>query len=149
MKNNKKKTAFILATVFAVSMMVGLVLVILRFKQLYDSGTAEITSFIFPIILILVGVVGVFIMTALSIAKLEKLRNSEGVFEISNKLYSIDPSLLKDERIQRLPEVKKLMEHESVRRAFSHGELPKNDPHVLELVEVLFNLADENGVLKL
>lgn len=149
MNKRKQKILTISAIAFAVIMAAGLVLIILSLKGLTNSGSAEISPLILPIVLTIAGAVGVTVMVGLSIADLVKLKNSDGIFEISNKLYSIEPSILKDERIQKIPEVQRLMQYESVRRALSDGELPKNDPHICELVEVLSNLADENGVIRL
>ena len=65
-------------------------------------------------------------------------------------IYDVDASVLRDPRIKQLPEVQRLLQYESVQKAFFDCEFPANDdPHLLELVEVLAKLADENGVIRL
>ena len=65
-------------------------------------------------------------------------------------IYTVDASVLRDPRIKQLPEVQRLLQYESVQKAFFDGEFPaEDDPHLLELVDVLSKLADENGVIRL
>lgn len=65
-------------------------------------------------------------------------------------IYDVDASVLRDPRIKQLPDVQRLLQYESVQRAFFNEEFPaEDDPHLLELVEVLSKLADENGVIRL
>ena len=65
-------------------------------------------------------------------------------------IYTVDASVLRDPRIKQLPEVQRLLQYESVQKAFFDGEFPaEDDPHLSELVDVLSKLADENGVIRL
>lgn len=65
-------------------------------------------------------------------------------------IYTVDASVLRDPRIKQLPEVQRLLQYESVQQAFFNGEFPaEDDPHLLELIDVLAKLADENGVIRL
>lgn len=65
-------------------------------------------------------------------------------------IYTVDASVLRDPRIKQLPEVQRLLQYESVQKAFFDGEFPaEDDPHLQELVDVLSKLADENGVIRL
>lgn len=65
-------------------------------------------------------------------------------------IYTVDASVLRDPRIKQLPEVQRLLQYESVQKAFFDGEFPtEEDPYLTELVDVLAKLADENGVIRL
>ena len=65
-------------------------------------------------------------------------------------IYTVDASVLRDPRIKQLPDVQRLLQYESVQKAFFDGEFPDtDDSHLQELVDVLSKLADENGVIRL
>ena len=65
-------------------------------------------------------------------------------------IYTVDASVLRDPRVKQLPEVQRLLQYESVQKAFFNEEFPaEDDPHLLELIDVLAKLADENGVIRL
>lgn len=65
-------------------------------------------------------------------------------------IYTVEASVLRDPRVKQLPEVQRLLQYESVQKAFFNGEFPaEDDPHLLELIDILSKLADENGVIRL
>ena len=81
---------------------------------------------------------------------------SSSKFAMDNKkakqkvIYTVDPSVLRDPRIKALPDVQRLLQYEAVQKAFFDGVFPQeDDPHLQELIDVLANLADDNGVIKL
>lgn len=81
------------------------------------------------------------------------IKDSKNIEEETDVQYAIDPSVLKDTRIKQLPDVQRLMRYESVQNAFSEGKIPDDpkaasDPHLQELINVLSQLADDNGVIK-
>ena len=80
----------------------------------------------------------------------EKAKYTRGLSGGAAKITGKYQSLLMDERTKQDPDVQRLLQYLSVQKAFFNEEFPaEDDPHLLELVDVLAKLADENGVIRL
>lgn len=149
-KPSKKPLYSIMAIVFGAVMLTGVVMAFMNFKKIYDNGisVAEKTPLIVAMILTIVGAVGMSTAIALSIRLLMKCDKE---LAKAREGFSIDPAVLKDQRIRELPEVKKLMKRENIKRIFDAGKIEAadlSDPHVQTLIDALLAHADENGVIR-
>lgn len=149
-KPAKKPLYSIMAIVFGAVMLTGVVMAFMNFKKIYDNGisVAEKTPLIVAMILTIVGAVGMSTAIALSIRLLMKCDKE---LAKAREGFSIDPAVLKDQRIRELPEVKKLMKRENIKRIFDAGKIEAadlSDPHVQTLIDALLAHADENGVIR-
>lgn len=140
----------IMAAVFGAIMITGVVMAFIYFKSVYDNGVsaAEKTPLIVAVILTIVGAVGMSAAIAMSIKVLIKYDKE---LAKARENFSIDPAVLQDQRIRELPEVKKLMKNNNVKRIFSEGKVSAadlSDPHVQMLIDALLARADENGVIR-
>lgn len=156
-KNTKNRTEpakqppyMLIAGGFGAIMIVGVVMAFMNFKSVYDNGIAGVSRapLIIALVLTVVGAAGLSTAIALSIRVLVKYSRE---LEKARENFSVDPSVLRDPRIRELPEVKKLMKNENVKRIFeaekiSAGDL--SDPHVQLLIDALLKHADENGVIR-
>ncbi|MDE6727165.1 MAG: hypothetical protein K2J80_04405, partial [Oscillospiraceae bacterium] len=102
----------------------------------------------------IVGGVMMALFIVISVILLVKESENEAVASSSDVQVVVDPSVLKDPRIKQLPELQRLMQYASVQMAFFEGKFPDDpkaasDPYLQELVTVLSQLADENGVIRL
>ena len=146
----KKPLYSILALIFGVMMLAGIVMALLNFKSMHDGGLADMNKTMLKIamILTLVGLAG---MSASIIMSIRILIKYDKELYKARENFSIDPAVLRDERIKELPEIKKLMKRENIAKIFSEGKLSAadlSDPHVQELIDALLARADENGVIR-
>lgn len=146
----KKPVYSIVAGVFGAVMMTGIVMAFINFKAVYDHGVSAVnkTPLIVAMILTIVGAAGMSTAIAMSIKVLVKYDRE---LAKAREGFSIDPAVLRDERIRELPEVKKLMKRENIKRIFSEEKISAadlSDPHVQLLIDALLARADENGVIR-
>lgn len=150
-KNPAKKPIYsIMAFAFGAIMLTGVVMAFMNFKEVYENGliAEKRTPLIVAMILTIVGAAGMSTAIALSIKVLIKCDKE---LAKARENFSIDPAVLRDQRIRELPEVKKLMKHENIKRIFSAGKIEAadlSDPHVQLLIDALLARADENGVIR-
>lgn len=144
-KAAKKPSYSIMAGVFGVIMMIGIVMVIINFKSASDAIRAPL---IIALALTVVGAAGLSTAVALSIRVLMKY---ERELEKARENFSVDPAVLRDPRIRELPKVKKLMKNENVKRIFFEEKISAadlTDPHVQLFIDAILERADENGVIR-
>lgn len=146
----KRPAYSIMAIVFGAVMLTGVIMAFMNFKTIYDNGisAAEKTPLIVAMILTIVGAAGMATAIALSIKLLLKYDKE---LAKAREGFSIDPSVLRDQRIRELPEVKKLMKQKNIKRIFDAGNIHAadlSDPHVQMLIDALLARADENGVIR-
>lgn len=108
--------------------------------------------------IIFLGGVGLFFLTTVAgifIANDGNKANGAGKTSSESKKNTMkyEPLLL-DEHTKQYPGVQRLLQYESVQKVFFSGHFPTAseelaDPHLQELVSVLSQLADENGVIGL
>lgn len=145
-----------LALIFGAVMAVGIVSILVVSKRRFGSN--DISQVKTPLVVaIVVTVAGALLMTLfIVLSMVAGIKDSKKRAEASpdNVQYAVDPTVLTDPRIKQLPEVQRLLQYESVQKAFFNGQFPSSseelaDPHLQELVTVLSQLADENGVIRL
>lgn len=146
----KNRAAGIIAAVFGAIMMAGMIFALINFKDVYDHGIASTgkAPLIAALILTGVGVTGLMVSVAMSIKMLVEYDRE---LSKAREGFSVDPSVLRDERIREFPEVKKLMKHAMVKRIFDEEKIEAadlSDPHVQQLIDALLAHADENGVIR-
>lgn len=146
----KQPPYMLIAGGFGVIMIVGIVMAFMNFKTVYGNGLLAVNRapLVVALVLTVVGAAGLSTAIALSIRVLLRYGRE---LDKARENFSVDPSVLRDPRIRELPEVKKLMKNENVKRIFeaekiSAGDL--SDPHVQLLIEALLKHADENGVIR-
>lgn len=153
---NRDRLYSVLALIFGAVMAVGILSLLINAKKVFDSGNVSNNN---PMIVvsIIVTVAGGLLMSlfiVLSILALIK-QGKDGQADMSGGVqYVIAPEVLKDPRIKNLPEVQRLLQYESVQKVFFDGQFPNSpkklaDPHLQELVNVLSQLADKDGVIRL
>lgn len=143
-KNTKKPLYSIIAAVFGVIMMSGILLVALNLKAM--SGiTAPVAV---GMALTLVGAAGMSTAIVLSI---RVLMQYDKELEKARESFTVDPAVLRDPRIRELPKIKKLLKNENVKRIFEAEKISAadlSDPHVQLFIDALLECADENGVIR-
>lgn len=152
-KRKKIGTVFlVLAFVFGIIMGVFIFIVLAKANKLPASEDSAYLadSPLKPFVLaamISCALMGIFLVLSSVISvKVNRAEAKAG----RKVIYSVDASVLQDPRIKQLPEVQRLLQYESVQKAFFDGEFPaEDDPHLLELIDVLAKLADENGVIRI
>ena len=152
-KRKKAATIFVvLAFVFGVIMGIFIFVVLAKANKIPASEDSAYLadSPLLPWVLVVVisaALMGICIVISTSIIAKENLAAAKAGRKV---VYTVDASVLRDPRIKQLPEVQRLLQYESVQKAFFNEEFPaEDDPHLLELVDVLSKLADENGVIRL
>lgn len=146
----KQPPYMLIAGGFGVILIVGIVMAFMNFESVYDGGIDAVNRapLIIAMVLTVVGAAGVTTAIALSIRLLLKYGRE---LEKARENFSVDPSVLRDPRIRELPEVKKLMKNENVKRIFEAEKISAadlSDPHVQLLIDALLKHADENGVIR-
>lgn len=154
-KNTTQEVLLTLALIFAVVMAVGIISTLavssmsVGSKALSENKTPQVVA-------VVVMAAGALLMTLfLVLSVIVGIKEAKKAAALTpNVQYIVDPSVLADPRIKQLPEVQRLMQYESVQKAFFDGQLPSDpkaasDPHLQELIDVLSQLADENGVIRL
>lgn len=146
----KQPPYMLIAGGFGVIMVVGIVMAFMNFKTVSDRGLLAVnrTTLIVALVLTVVGAAGLSTAIALSIRVLLKYGRE---LDKARENFSVDPSVLRDPRIRELPEIKKLMKNENVKRIFDAGKISAgdlSDPHVQLLIDALLKHADENGVIR-
>lgn len=146
-----QKPAYIILTIaFGAIMTAGIVMAFINFKAVHNDGIVSVDKMplIVSLALTVVGVIGMSVSIGLSIRLLIKYDRE---LSAARENFSIDPAVLRDQRIRELPEVKKLMKHENIKRIFSAEKVSAadlSDPHVQLLIDALLARADENGVIR-
>ncbi len=140
MNNDKRKKLVVLT---------GTVIILLTILLTASTGNH---------IIFLVGVGLFFLLTVVAGIFIGNDGNkANGVGKVSGEskknAMKYEPLLL-DERTKQYSDVQRLLQYESVQKAFFSGQFPTAseelaDPHLQELVSVLSQLADENGVIGL
>lgn len=149
-KTEKKPIYSIIAGIFAVIMLVGIVMAFMNFKTVYDNGLPSVNRapLIVALVLTVVGAAGMSTAIALSIRVLIKYDRE---LEKARENFSVDPEVLRDPRIRELPEVKKLMKNENIKRIFEAEKISAadlSDPHVQLFIDALLKHADVDGVIR-
>lgn len=151
-KRDKVKIFTILSIIFGGVMAAGIISLIVFTKKTLEAGNIPKNSA--PLtVLIIITAAGAALMSLFLILSLVILIK-ESKNAPPEVLYTADASVLKDPRIKQLPEVQRLLQYESVQKAFFEGKFPSSieelaDPHLQELTRVLSQYADENGVIRL
>lgn len=141
----------IFAVIFGVMMLTGIIMAFLNFKSINSNGLGSENKPVLIIALILT-IVGMLGMSASIIMSIRVLIKYDKELSAAREHFTIDPAVLKDERIKQLPEVKKLMKRENIARIFEAGKISAadlSDPYVQQLIDALLARADENGVIRL
>ena len=142
----------VLAMVFGGIMGIFIFVVLAKAKNIPASEDSEYLadSPLLPWVLVVIisaALMGICLVISTSVIAKKNIAEAKAGRKV---IYTVDASVLKDPRIKQLPDVQRLMQYESVQKAFFNEEFPaEDDPHLLELVDVLSKLADENGVIRL
>lgn len=142
----------VLAMVFGGIMGIFIFVVLAKAKDLPASEDSEYLadSPLLPWVLVVIisaALMGICLVIATSKFVRDTKKAAGGGRKV---IYTLDASVLRDPRIKQLPEVQRLLQYESVQKAFFNGEFPDDDdPHLQELADVLAKRADENGVIRL
>lgn len=154
-KNTAQEKLLTLSLIFAAVMAVGVILT-LAVSSMSVGSKALSENKIPQVIAVVVMALGGALMTLFMVlAVVVGIKDAKKAAALTPKVqYVVDPSILTDPRIKQLPEVQRLMQYESVQTAFFEGKFPDDpkkasDPYLQELVTVLSQLADENGVIRL
>lgn len=153
---NRDRLYSVLALISAAVMAVGILSLLINAKKIFDSGSVSENRTLLTASIIVTAAGGLLmsLFIVLSIITLIKQsKNGEGDMSADVK-YVIAPAVLKDPRIKNLPEVQRLLQYESVQKVFFNGQFPTSskeldDPHLQELISVLSQLADKDGVIRL
>ena len=141
----------VLAMVFGGIMGIFIFVVLAKAKDLPESEDSEYLADSPLLPWVLVVIISAALMgICLVIATSKFVRDTKKAAGGRKVIYTLDASVLRDPRVKQLPEVQRLLQYESVQKAFFDGEFPaEDDPHLRELIDVLAKLADENGVIRL
>lgn len=139
MNNDKRKKLVVLT---------GTVIVLLTILLTASTGNHIIFLVGAGLFFLLTIVAGIFIGNDSN-----KANGGKTPGESKKNVMKYEPLLL-DEHIKQYPDVQRLLQYESVQKAFFSGQFPTAseeiaDPHLQELVSVFSQLADENGVIRL
>ena len=142
----------VLAMVFGAIMGIFIFVVLAKANKLPESEDSEYLadSPLLPGVLVVIisaALMGICLVISTSVIAKKNIAAAKAGRKV---IYTVDASVLSDPRIKQLPDVQRLLQYESVQKAFFNGEFPaEDDPHLQELVDVLSKLADENGVIRL
>ena len=142
----------VLAFVFGGIMGIFIFVVLAKANNIPESEDSEYLadSPLLPWVLVVIisaALMGICLVISTSVTAKKNIAAAKAGRKV---IYTVDASVLRDPRVKQLPEVQRLLQYESVQKAFFTGEFPaEDDPHLLELVDVLSKLADENGVIRL
>lgn len=152
---NLQEVLLTLALIFAAVMAVGIVSA-LAVSSMSIGSNALSQNKILQIAAVVVMAAGGLLMTLFMVlSMIVGIKDSKKrAASPSNVQYTVDSTVLTDPRVKQLPEVQQLLQYESVQKAFFSGQFPTTseelaDPYLQELVSVLSQLADENGVIRL
>lgn len=155
-KKTPQEVLLTLALIFAAVMAVGIVSILFVSKRRFGSNNISKSNTPLVVAIVVTVVGGLMMALFMVLAMTAGIRDSKKRAAASpdNVQYTVDPTVLTDPRIKQLPEVQRLLQYESVQKAFFGGQFPSSseelaDPHLQELVTVLLQLADENGVIRL
>ena len=142
----------VLAFVFGGIMGIFIFVVLAKAKNIPESEDSEYLadSPLLPWVLVVIisaALMGICLVISTSVIAKKNIAAAKAGRKV---IYTVDASVLRDPRIKQLPDVQRLLQYQSVQKAFFDGEFPaEDDPHLQELVDVLSKLADENGVIRL
>lgn len=154
-KKTPQEVLLTLALIFAAVMAVGIVSILFVSKRRFGSNNISKSNTPVVVAIVVTVVGGLMMALFMVLAMTAGIRDSKKrAAASSNAQYIVDSTVLTDPRIKQLPEVQRLLQYESVQKAFFGGQFPSSseelaDPHLQELVTVLLQLADENGVIRL
>lgn len=153
---NPQEVLLTLALIFAAVMAVGIVSVlVVSTRRIGPNALSQSkTPLVAAIVVTVVGSLMMTLFIILSVIVGIKDSKKRAAASPSNVRYTVDSTVLTDPRVKQLPEVQRLLQYESVQKAFFSGQFPTTseelaDPYLQELVSVLSQLADENGVIRL
>lgn len=153
---NRNKLYSVLALIFAAVMAVGILSLLIIAKKTFDSGNVSNNNTMIAVFIIVTVSGGLLMSLFIVLSIIALIKQSEnGEADMSGSVqYTIAPEVLKDPRIKKLPEVQRLLQYESVQKVFFNGQMPTSnkklaDPHLQELVKVITQPADKDGVIRL